>query len=215
MLTITQRPFLNLGSGRVILPAPKPAHYGLVDDQLVDFALWHNVDRNAEPGVDEVVDLFAYPWPWPENAFAGALAAHIVEHIPHEIRLRDESLRAKELAGCQDGWWAWFGELHRVLTPGAVVHILSPYAWSAGAVGDPSHTRFITEQTLLHSMQPNPDAPFDYATGGAHFELVEAPRYAINPMFGHLIGHPERLQRALITRLNVVSEVYVKLRVVK
>ena len=138
-----------------------------------------------------------------------------MEHIPHEIRFSDDSQRARELGECQDGWFAFWSELHRVLTPGAVVHILSPYAWSAGAVSDPSHTRFITEQTLLHSMQPNPDAPFNYATGGAHFELVEPPRYAINPMFGHLIGHPERLQRALMTRVNIASEVYAKLRVMK
>src|SRR5262245_8030861 len=119
-MKVLQQRFLNLGCGRVILPAPKPAHYGLVDDNLPAYSLWYNVDRNAGPGVDQVVDLFAYPWPLKSDAFDGALAAHVVEHIPHQVRFCDDSKRARELAECQDGWWAWFSELHRVLTPGAI-----------------------------------------------------------------------------------------------
>jgi hypothetical protein len=248
---MTQKPYLNLGCGRVILPAPKPAHYALVDN-ITEYALWHNVDRNQQPGVDEVVDIFRYPFPWADSSFDGALCAHLCEHIPHEIAVirnpayqaseshrkamdmlmptmsRDDPLRfsetivyqpdnsrADELAAMQDGWFAFFSELHRVLTPGSIIHILSPYAWSSGAITDPTHTRLLTPDSFQHSMQPNPDAPFAYATGGLNLELVEPPRVNVTPEFQHLMGNTALFQQALSTQINVVYEFAVKLRVVK
>ena len=228
---MTQRSYLNLGAGRISLPqTSKPAHWGLIPDAVTRYPLFVNVDRNPQPGINCVVDLFSYPWNLPSDSFDGAIAAHLVEHIPHEIRLSDYGTdfkrsieenddyitpRAAELRKCQDGWFAWWAELYRVLTPGAIVHVLSPYATSAGFLGDPSHTRPITEQTLLHSMRPNPDAPFEYATGGIHFELVGSPSYAIEPEFAHLIDKPERLAYAVRHQWNVVTEMYMALECVK
>lgn len=237
---MTQKPYLNLGCGRVILPAPKPNHYQILPDGLTDYALWHNVDRNMQPGVDEVVDLFRYPFPWVDNSFDGALCAHIVEHIPHEIQKSDESQlkwmhqlcpdgmresiqsaaaltgnRTREILSMQDGWYAFFSELHRVLTPGSIIHVLSPYAWSAGAVTDPTHTRLITEHTFTHSLVPDPNAPFAYATGGLNLELDGTPLFNITQLYSHLLDKPELLQEALQTRINVAYEIYARLRVVK
>lgn len=250
---MTQRPYLNLGCGRVILPAAKPAHYGLIDD-IESYALWHNVDRNAEPGVDEVLDIFRYPWQFEDNSFDGALCAHICEHIPHEIRMNNGGIpaaeiendghgfviknhreielnrrlyeRSRELASLQDGWYAFFAELHRVLTPGSIIHVLSPYAWSQGGVTDPTHTRLLTEQSFTHSMQPDPNSPFAYATDGLNLELVDPARYTVTQLFAHLLPAPDdapdvaaakqtQLQRAMQTQVNVVYELYVKLRVIK
>lgn len=199
-----QKPYLNVGCGRVILPAPAPAHYRLVDAGVTDYALWINADRNEGAGVDYIVDLFHYPWPFADNSFDGALLAHIAEHIPHEPK-----------GEYQDGWYAFFAELWRVLTPGAVAHVLSPYGWSQGAITDPTHTRLLTEQTFTHSMAPDPDSPFQYATGGLHFELVEPARFNITELFGYLRDDQDELRRALQTRINVAYELYVKLRAVK
>lgn len=199
-----QRPYLNAGCGRVILPAPAPAHYRLIDAGVTDYALWINADRNASAGVDYIVDLFRYPWPFADNSYDGALLAHIVEHIPHEPK-----------GEYQDGWYAFFAELWRVLTPGAVAHVLSPYGWSQGAITDPTHTRLLTEHTFTHSMAPDPDSPFQYATGGLHFELVEPARFNITELFGYLRDDQDELRRALQTRINVAYELYVKLRAVK
>lgn len=214
-----QRKYLNLGCGRVILPAPKPAHHGLIPDGVHDYALWHNVDRNQQPGVDEVVDVFRYPFPWADNAFDGALLTHLCEHIPHEITptVCNPALfaRREQLMNMQDGWFAFFAELHRVLTPGSLIHVLSPYAWSDGGITDPTHTRMLTPASFMHSMQPDPDAPFAYATGGLHLELAEAPRLNITSAFQHLVGQPELFQQALSTQINVAYEFYVRLRVVK
>lgn len=199
-----QKPYLNVGCGRVILPAPAPAHYRLIDAGVTDYALWINADRNASAGVDYIVDLFRYPWPFADNSYDGALLAHIVEHIPHEPK-----------GEYQDGWYAFFAELWRVLTPGAVAHVLSPYGWSQGAITDPTHTRLLTEHTFTHSMAPDPDSPFQYATGGLHFELVEPARFNITELFGYLRDDQDELRRALQTRINVAYELYVKLRAVK
>lgn len=212
------KPYLNLGCGRVILPGERPAHHGLVDEAIYAYPHWHNVDRNATPGVDEVADVFAYPFPFADNSFDGALLTHLVEHIPHDIRLHDDApLQAGYNLTClQDGWYAFFAELYRVLTPGAKVHILSPYAWSAGAVTDPTHTRLITEHTFTHSMRPEPeDNPFEYATGGIHFEMAQPPMWRITPLFAHLADDTAALAHALQTQLNVAYELYVVLEVVK
>lgn len=227
-MTMTQLPYLNLGCGRIILPAPRPYHHGLVDEGIYAYPLWTNADRNAEPGVDCVMDAFTYPWGFEDNSFDGALLSHLAEHIPHEIRVRqnyqarspfsgdgEHARRAKELLACQDGWYAFFAELYRVLTPGALVHILSPYGWSQGALTDPSHTRYLTEHAFTHSMQPDPDSPFKYETGGIHFRMTRPASFNITEMFAHLVNEPERLRFALMTQINVVYEMYVQLEVVK
>lgn len=227
---MSQLKYLNLGCGRVILPAPTPAHYGLIDP-ITEYALWHNVDRNPEPGVDETLDIFRYPWHWADNSFDGALLAHIAEHVPHEIGQADYPIekeeytsgrgeparkwqtRSVELRGLQDGWYAFFAELHRVLTPGAIIHVLSPYAFSSGAMTDPTHTRYLTEHVWTHSMQPDPNSPFKYATGGLNLELVAPVRFGLTGLFN--VTSQAELEFYLPRYLNVAYEQYVKLRVVK
>jgi hypothetical protein len=180
------------------------------------------------------VDLFAYPWPWADNSYDGALLSHIAEHIPHEIRYanepvfcpgarEDEVRRWMEWNGkqvalrslYQDGWYAFFSELYRVLTPGAIVHILSPYGWSQGAITDPTHTRLLTEHTFTNSMAPDEDSPFKYETGGIHFEMAQPEVFHVTDLFEHLKDDPVEFTRALRTRLNVAYEIYVQLRAVK
>lgn len=208
-----QKSYLNLGCGRVILPASRPAHHALVDEAIYDYPLWHNVDRNNMPGVSECLDIFRYPWPWPDNSFDAALLTHIVEHIPHEIRIHagDDPVRPEvsRVLQCQDGWYAFFAELYRVLTPGAIAHILAPYGWSQGAITDPTHTRMVTEQTFTHSMKPDENSPFAYETGGIHFELLDT-RYTYTELFSQY-----QMPFAFMTSLNAAYELYVKLEAVK
>jgi hypothetical protein len=222
---MTQRPMLNGGCGNIILPCEQPAHHALVNPAIYHFPLWVNADRNPAPGVDCVTDLFQVPWEFPDNSFDGALFSHFMEHVPHEIKLRDDSPRAKELAKCQDGWYAVWAEVYRTLTPGALVHILSPYGWSQGAITDPTHTRLLTEHTWTHSMQPDPNAPFSYETGGIHFEVVNVT-FGLYQNWQHLLTHPHdnaetvsakqaKFNELLRSQINVVNDMYAKLRVVK
>lgn len=249
-LVTLQKPYLNAGCGRIILPSARPSHHAAIDPAIYDYPLWVNVDRNAGPGVDKVMDLFRYPWDIPDNSFDGALVSHVAEHIPHEIRLQfpdaahvtertedgqfvritttpDDYLgRAGQLQRCQDGWYAWWAEMWRVLTPGAIVHVLSPYAWSQGAITDPSHTRYLTEHTFSHSMAPDPNSPFEYNTAGLHFEMVGAVGFTLYPAWTHLVPAPGDdegtaaskgvlLTEALRRHINVAMEISLKLRAVK
>ena len=67
---------LNLGCGRLIFPTlDKPAHHTLLPDAIYTYPDWLNVDRNQQPGVDKVVNLFEYPWPLESDAYDGALVS--------------------------------------------------------------------------------------------------------------------------------------------
>ncbi len=206
---MTQKPYLNLGCGKIQLPCERPLHHGLVDGSIYHYPLWHNVDKVSLPGVDEAVDIFAYPWPWEDNAFDGALLSHLVEHIPHEINAQTAKLKQM-----QDGWYTFFSELWRVLTPGAIAHILAPYGWSQGALSDPTHTRQITEYTFTHSMKPEDNGTFQYETGGLHFEMTGPAIFRPTELFQHVTDEMA-FRRLLQTQINVVYEVYVRLEAVK
>lgn len=235
---MTQLPYVNLGAGKIILPGERPEHHSLVDPAIYDYPLWQNLDRNPHEGIEQVIDLHHYPWNLPSNSYDGALMSHFAEHIPHRpltsvpvpdvkdfedwhaseylIELYEHLHAQHELdTSFQDGWWAFFSELYRVLTDGAIVHILAPYAWSAGAITDPSHHRYLTEHTFLHSMKPDPDSPFHYRTSGIHYEMDEPAKYRITEFFQHQQDDVAELTRTLQTRINVAYEIYVKLRVVK
>lgn len=250
---MSEKPMLNLGCGRIILPADKPDHHVLVESDIYSYPEWVNIDKNMVQGVDKVVDLFKYPWDLPSDSFSGALLAHVCEHIPHGIsfsRSPDEinypedyspnsdvttkygqhldsvaSKYARQLERfeilkrMQDGWFAFFSELWRVLEHGAVVHIISPYGFSNGGLIDPSHTRYLTEHSFSHSMSPNPDAPFEYDRQLHFRQIEETPMrpteyFAGEPYFVNGQDTPA-FWRAKQIHINVVSEFYVRLVAVK
>lgn len=222
-----RNPFLNLGCGRIILPGERPDHHGLIPEPIYQNEHWVNIDRAGTVNAGQIFDLFTYPWPLESNSYDGALLTHLCEHIPHEIKYSIMSFGWRDdlpdnmkkiwndihaIGKLQDGWFAFFSELYRVLTPSAEVHILSPHARSDGAISDPTHTRYLLPESFNHSMQPNPDAPFEYATGGIHFETQQVIQ-GINPEFAHL--SPPQIEYAVRTQYNICTEFYVRLKVVK
>jgi hypothetical protein len=222
--------YLNLGCGRTHLPSEKPVGHEAVDDAVYAYPLWVNVDKVEGVGADKVFDLFTYPWPLEDNSFDGALLAHILEHVPHEIRLSDErwlypmdhgmgyTRRAKELLSLQDGWYAFWSELYRVLTPGALVHVVSPYGFSDGGITDPSHTRYLTMNTFTHSMTPDigDGSTFRYNNGGINFQIDGEPQYRITP-YGKLLHERTGFDYDVLigTHLIVCYDFMLKLKAVK
>ena len=191
--------FVNLGCGKVTLPCERPKHHRAIPEELYAHPHWHNVDRKEADGVTHVIDLFRYPWPLESDFYEGAILSHIAEHIPHEIR---EGIQREargrlvvdappQFAHMPDGWFAFFSELRRILKPGAVVHVLAPWALSAGALADPTHTRQLLPLTFMHSIHTeNGDAPFEYEHDARfkvadeflpiHYEYEELPD-GVNP----------------------------------
>jgi hypothetical protein len=239
--------FLNLGCGKTHFPTDvKPPGHDLVSLAVYQYPDWLNVDKVEGVGADKIFDLFQYPWPLDSDSYDGALCSHIVEHIPHEITAVEpdweyldqpiDFMRAfqkwrqitKELkATRQEGSYAFYAELYRVLTNGSLIHILAPYGWSDGAITDPSHTRLLTINTFTHSMSPAvSDGPtFRYNNGGINLQLLSYS-YHPSPMYQHLVSAPSDspdvqaykqalLQQAMMHQLNVVQDIYVQMRVVK
>lgn len=76
------------------------------------------VDLFPHPGVDLVADL-AQGLPLAAGSFDQVELLHVLEHLPN-------------LAG-------FLGQVHRVLRPGGLAHIVVPHYSAAGAYTDPSH----------------------------------------------------------------------------
>lgn len=79
------------------------------------------VDRTRFAGVDQVVDLTQFPYPWEDNSITEAHASHFVEH-----------LTASQRCG-------FVNELYRILVPGGTCQIIVPHWASCRAYGDPTH----------------------------------------------------------------------------
>jgi hypothetical protein len=153
---------INVACGTVIMPCHKPKHHRLLPDFLyTDPIAWDNVDWNAEPGVNKVVDLFNYPWEGlEESVYDYAILAHIAEHIPHHIVWKGEFVHRHP--DYQDGWFAFFAQLWRAMKPGGMVWVLSPYAFSQGAITDPTHTRYLTPAVFNYFNTNDNDSTFKY-----------------------------------------------------
>ncbi len=148
---------LNLGCGKVILPNDEG---------------WVNVDHNALEGVDKAVDLFTFPWPFEDNYADYMIASHIVEHIPHQVMLKERVTRevpltkstiTETITGIHplDGFFAFFAEAWRILKPDGVICVICPYGRSTVALQDPTHTRSILEGTFSY-LGAKESQTFDY-----------------------------------------------------
>lgn len=86
------------------------------------------MDSRAHRGVDVLVDLSKFPWPFRDNAFDEILAIHVLEHLPDTLRVMEE--------------------VHRVTRPGATITIEVPHYKHSNAYKDPTHVRLFTEETF-------------------------------------------------------------------
>lgn len=87
------------------------------------------LDNHPHPGVACVADLEAR-LPFADDRFDNIFAVHVLEHI-------------RDLLGLMC-------ELHRVLSPTGVLHVLGPHWRFVNAVADPTHCRFMDVQTFKY-----------------------------------------------------------------
>jgi len=230
--TTDTTPWLNFGCGNNILRGEendRAYHQFLIPQDV--FAVgrkWVNADIVPNEGVDELVSMTRYPFPWPDNHFGGVVLSHVVEHIPHEIVINPPAghwlpaevatgyaERVENLKRMQDGWYAFWSELYRVCKPDAVAHVIAPYWASTAAITDPTHYRLISEHTFTHCLAPQEEGATFYYVQDCHWELTAPPGFHVNEPFMHLIGKPDLFQQALMTQINVAHTIYGALRAVK
>lgn len=101
---------LNLGSGEHILPN------------------CINVDITPYKGVNQVVDLSVYPWPWKDESVDGIYANHIIEHQFDQKQFILECLR--------------------ILKRGGFLRLKVPHSSNISAVGCLGHYRTYSYDTL-------------------------------------------------------------------
>ena len=58
-----------------------------------------NVDVTDYEGVNQVVDLNNFPWPWADGSIDGVHAYHIIEHFPDQDKFIFECLRILKKGG--------------------------------------------------------------------------------------------------------------------
>lgn len=143
------------------------------------------LDRRLEPGVDLICD-FEHELPLKTNSVEIMNMSHIMEHVRDLIPFMEE--------------------VYRVCRPGAKVRIVVPYYASRGAFRDPTHVRFITEDTFQYFEQPT-----DYGVK-TNFR-IENIAYDMRKPFRYF---PKYFQKRFRRYLwNVVDNMSVALRAVK
>ena len=101
---------LNLGAGK----------------KLIENAI--NVDITAYPGIQQIVDLSVFPWPWADNSIDGIYASHIAEHFFDQKR--------------------FFDECYRILKPNGFLRIAAPHSSCVSSVGCLGHYRTYSYNTF-------------------------------------------------------------------
>jgi ubiquinone/menaquinone biosynthesis C-methylase UbiE len=143
------------------------------------------LDRRLQRGVDLVCDV-ERPLPLKTSSIDAVYMSHIVEHV-------------RDLILCME-------EVYRVCSPGAEVRVTAPYYTSRGAFRDPTHVRFITEDTFQYF-----EPPTDYGIR-TNFR-IETIKYDVRKPFRYFLRYLQKRFRRYLW--NVVDNMYVTLRVNK
>ena len=98
------------------------------------------VDVRRTPSVAAVADL-SRPLPFRDASVDRIFAVHVLEHLIDFLPL--------------------VAECHRLLRPGGVLHVLSPWWKHVNAVADPTHVRLLDTQTIK-GICSGPDRPAWY-----------------------------------------------------
>jgi ubiquinone/menaquinone biosynthesis C-methylase UbiE len=143
------------------------------------------IDRRALPGVNVICD-FERALPFKDGSITAAYSIHSIEHIHDLITFMEE--------------------LYRVCSPGATVSVKTPYYASRKAFVDPTHVRFMTEESFEYFKSPN------YYGVKTNFQTVSIS-YNMRKPFKFL---PQYLQKRARRYLwNVCEEMTVTLLAVK
>jgi hypothetical protein len=167
-----------------------------------------NVDKYGAP--DLRWDLERFPWPWADDSVEEILLVHTLEH----------------LGQAPETFIGLIKEIYRVCRNGACVHIAVPHPRHDHYLGDPTHVRPITIDTMaLFSRRQNLEWQ---RLGGSNtplalhhqvdFELTWAHATLDEPYHSlHAQGQitQDQLRNMEKTMFNIVKQIEMTLKVVK
>jgi len=162
---------------------------------------WINADKAAMFHPDAVVDLECFPWPWPDSSADEVVLNHVLEHLGQS----------------PDTFIGVMKELWRVCADGARIRVHVPDPRHESFLGDPTHVRPVTPDTLaLFSQSFNRETMAEGAANtplgvmhGIDFDIASHEQVYDEPWRGQLArGEITDTQAAQAARqfLNVVLE---------
>lgn len=146
------------------------------------------VDIWEGPGVDQVVNLEQYPWPWVDNSVSDLFCSHYIEHVSDLIPFMEEC--------------------YRILVPDGKLVVLAPYYTSMRCWQDPTHKQAISEASFLYY-----NAGWRQANRLTHYPIKSdfdfGYSYILAPEWAG--RSPEAQQFAIRHYWNVVSDIHLTL----
>lgn len=94
------------------------------------------IDKHAFPGTVDIVADFEEGLPLKEGVVDQVFAVHCLEHVRDLARMMNE--------------------IHRVLKPNGVLHVMVPSSVCTNALADPTHVRFFNLQTFKFFCRHSP-----------------------------------------------------------
>jgi hypothetical protein len=174
------------------------------------FPDWVNVDKFPTCSPDQVVDLERFPWPWPDDSVDEVRMYHVLEHLGAQTEV----------------YLGLIKELYRVCRDGARIDILVPHPRHDDFLGDPTHVRPVTQESMtLLSQAANREwlamgaanTPLglyigvDFAIESAALELGDSWR----ELFEQKKISEADLQNAIRSFNNVVKQTNLVIRAIK
>ena len=167
-----------------------------------------NVDKYGDPDVYH--DLERFPWPWPDGQFDEVQANHVLEHLGQS----------------PDSFIGVMKELYRVCRHGARIVIAVPHPRHDHFLGDPTHVRPVTPLVMaLFSRRLNLEWQKQGAANsplalyhGVDFETRKISYVLEEPYAGDVSAGRctmEEVDRLLLERNNVASEIRIELEAIK
>ncbi|MBF0178626.1 MAG: hypothetical protein HQM03_01230 [Magnetococcales bacterium] len=171
---------------------------------------WINVDHSQTCGPDQVWDLERLPWPWEDNSVGAVRLFNILEH----------------LGPTRDGFLDIIKELNRICAPGAIIYIVVPHPRHNDFIGDPTHVRPISVDTLkafdAHFNQftianQTSESPLGLQIGVDLY--IQQAIYIIDDAYHDTIFAGDRVRKGAAKFLhlhnNVIKLIYMEVEVVK
>lgn len=160
---------------------------------------------------DERVDLLSFPWPWADASVDEVHCSHFIEHIPMCYVDAQGGTHHRAFPGTKDLFFAFFDELWRVLKPGAMATIIVPYLRSERAFQDPTHRRFICENTFLYlNAEWRKANGLDHYTGACDFLFAPGSPVRIVDQ-GESLRHQDVVAQRMAGLWNVIQDLKVEI----